>query len=110
MFIIMKKILSHLSISSISSSDSYQSLVDLDKPNAIICPICLQESNDDEKNTKKEKNKVFKCKHAVCRDCYKTLKRSRPYKCPICREEYGRPYVDPAVMNALNYSIGSLSV
>ena len=38
-----------------SSSDSYQSLVDLDKPNAINCPICLEECNDDDKNTSKEK-------------------------------------------------------
>lgn len=56
-----------------SSSDSYKSLVDLDKPNAIECPICLEECNDDDKTCKKEKNKAFKCKHAVCRDCYNRL-------------------------------------
>ena len=93
-----------------SSSDSYQSLADLDKPNAINCPICLEECNDDDKNTSKEKNKVFKCKHAVCRDCYKVLKRTKPYKCPVCRKEYGRPYVDPVLVNALNFSMGGLSV
>ena len=93
-----------------SSSDSYQSLVDLDKPNAIQCPICLEECNDDDKNTTKEKNKVFKCKHAVCRECYMQLKRKKPYKCPVCRKEYGKPYYDPVIMNALHYGIGSLSV
>ncbi len=106
----MQKILSNLSLSSMSSSDSYQSLVDLDKPNAIECPICLEESNDDDKNTKKEKNKVFKCKHAVCRECYKQLKRTKPYKCPVCRKEYGRLYYDPVIMNALNYSMSGISV
>lgn len=106
----MKKIWSALSISSISSSDSYQSLVDLDKPNAIECPICLEESNDDHKNKKKEMNKVFECKHAICRDCYKILKKNRPYKCPVCRKEYGHNYVDPSIANALHYSIGNISV
>ena len=63
-----------------------------------------------EQNTSKEKNKVFKCKHAVCRECYKQLKRTRPYKCPVCRKEYGRPLVDPVLVNALSFSMGGLSV
>lgn len=107
----MNKILSNLSISSMSSSDSYQSLTDLEGNNTetIECPICLETSDDTKKN-KKEKNKVFKCKHAICRECFNTLKKSKPYKCPVCRKEYGKPYYDPVIMNALNYSISGLSV
>ena len=107
----MNKILSNLSISSMSSSDSYQSLPDLEGNNTetIQCPICL-ETSDDTIKTKKEKNKVFKCKHAICRECFNTLKKSKPYKCPVCRKEYGKPYYDPVIMNALNYSISGLSV
>ena len=93
-----------------SSSDSYQSLVDLDKPNAIQFPICLEECDDDDKTCKKEKNKVFTCKHDVCRDCYNRLKQQKPYKCPVCRKEYGKNYVDPIITNAIAYGIGGLSV
>jgi hypothetical protein len=106
----MKKILSSLSISSMSSSDSYQSLVDLDKPNAIECPICLEECNDDDKTCKKEKNKVFTCKHAVCRDCYNRLKQQKPYKCPVCRKEYGKSSMDPVMVHALSFTLSGLSV
>lgn len=93
-----------------SSSDSYQSLVDLNKPNAIECPICLEECNDDDKTCKKVKNKVFKCKHAVCRDCYNRLKQQKPYKCPVCRKEYSKSSMDPVMVNALSFTLSGLSV
>ena len=72
----MNKILSNLSISSMSSSDSYQSLPDLEGNNTetIECPICLKLPMRHNKN-KKERNKVFKCKHAICRECFNTLKK-----------------------------------
>lgn len=87
---------------SLSSSDSYNSLKDLDKPDHIYCPICLMETSD---------NKVFKCKHAVCKDCFKTLKKTKPYKCPCCRKEYEKPFIDPIMLRIdLNFSLGGLSV
>ena len=64
----MKKIFSR---SSLSSSDSYNSLKDMDKPNHISCPICLMETND---------NKILKCKHGICKACFKTLSKTKPYK------------------------------
>ena len=109
----MEKILSNLSISSMSSSDSYQSLTELDKPNAIECPICLDICDDDTKQKKKEKNKVFKCKHAVCRDCYNQLKKTSPYKCPVCRKVYGNTYYTGYhldVTHLIGFSLSGLSV
>ena len=111
----MNKILSNLSISSMSSSDSYQSLPDLEGNNTetIECPICL-ETSDDSIKIKKERNKVFKCKHAICRECFNTLKKNKPYKCPVCRKEYGKPLLDrhmtEALANGLQFGLGGLSV
>ena len=62
----MKKILSKISLNSLSSSDSYNSLKDLDKPNHISCPICLMETSD---------NKILKCKHGICKQCFTQLKK-----------------------------------
>lgn len=96
----MKKIFSR---SSLSSSDSYNSLKDMDKPNHISCPICLMETND---------NKILKCKHGLCKICYKELKKTGTYKCPYCRKQYGKPLVDPIITSALalSFSIGGISV
>lgn len=93
----MKKIFSKLSL---RSSDSYNSLKD--KPNHIKCPICLMETED---------NKILKCKHGLCKECFKQLSRSRPYKCPYCRKEYGKLYVDPILISALshNFTLGGIS-
>ena len=95
----MKKVLSYLSI---SSSDSYNTLQDLQRPNAILCPICLCET---------ENNKILSCKHALCKTCFKTLKATKPYKCPCCRKEFKTPKLDPIVVNALSHSftIGGIS-
>lgn len=92
------------SSSSLSSCDSYNSLKDMDKPNFIKCPICLMETDD---------NKILKCKHGMCRGCFKTLSKTKPYKCPCCRKEYGnRPLIDPIYLESLSYhyTIGGLSV
>ena len=96
----MKKIFSR---SSLSSSDSYNSLKDMDKPNHISCPICLMETND---------NKILKCKHGICKTCFKELKKPGTYKCPYCRKQYGKPLVDPVITLALalSFSIGGISV
>ena len=95
----MKKIFSR---SSLSSSDSYNSLKDIDKPNHIECPICLMETND---------NKILKCKHGLCKTCYTELKKTGTYKCPYCRKQYGKPLVDPIITSALalSFSIGGIS-
>lgn len=92
----MKKVLSYLSI---SSSDSYQSLNDLDKPNAINCPICLMETN---------KNKILKCKHGLCKLCYKELKKQKDYKCPICRKKYKTTNINTAL--ALSYTFNGINI
>ncbi len=91
------------SSSSLSSSDSYNSLKDMDKPNHIACPICLMETND---------NKILQCKHGICKACFKTLSATKPYKCPFCRKEYGKPLVDPVITSALalSFSIGGISI
>lgn len=78
----MKKVLSNLSLKSLKSSDSYNSLKNLDKPNFIKCPICLMET---------ENNKILKCKHGICKECFKELSKTKPYKCPCCRKEYAKP-------------------
>lgn len=88
--------------SSLSSSDSYNSLKDLDKPNHIKCPICICETSD---------NKILKCKHGICKDCFKTLSKTKPYKCPMCRKEYEKPFVDPIMLRIdLSFSLGGLAV
>lgn len=101
----MKKVLSNLSLRSLQSSDSYNSLKDLDKPDHIKCPICLMETKD---------NKILKCRHGLCKECFKELKKTRPYKCPYCRKEYGKPllYIDPLFSTALSngFTLGGLSV
>ncbi len=99
----MKKVLSCLSISSLKSSDSYNSLKDQDKPECISCPICLMETSN---------NKILKCKHGICKECFKELKKSGTYKCPYCRKEYGRLQVDPTVVHALSqtFTIGGISI
>ena len=99
----MKKILSKISLNSLSSSDSYNSLKDLDKPNHISCPICLMETSD---------NKILKCKHGICKQCFTQLKKTSPYKCPYCRKEYNKPIVDPTLVIALShgFTLGGLSV
>ena len=95
----MKKIFSRCSL---SSSDSYNSLKDMDKPNHIKCPICLMETND---------NKILKCKHGICKTCFKELKKTGIYKCPYCRKQYGKPLVVPVITSALalSFSIGGIS-
>lgn len=98
----MKKIKSVLSINSLTSSDSYNSLKDLGKPNEIRCPCCLMDTSD---------NKILKCKHGLCKVCFKTLSKSKPYKCPICRKEYEKPFIDPIMLRIdLNFSLGGLAV
>lgn len=87
---------------SLTSADSYNSLKDLDKPDYISCPICLMETND---------NKILKCKHGVCKTCFKELKKTKPYKCPYCRKEYDKPFIDPIMLRIdISFSLGGLSV
>lgn len=92
------------SSNSIASSDSYNSLKDLDKPNHIKCPICLMETED---------NTIFQCKHGVCKLCFQQLSKNGVYKCPCCRKEYGSGSSLCYILDALaygNFSIGGLSV
>ena len=86
----------------LSSSDSYNSLKNVDKPNYIACPICLMETNN---------NKILQCKHGICKLCFTELKKTGTYKCPCCRKRYGKPVVDPIITSALalSFSIGGIS-
>lgn len=89
-------------LSKLKTSDSYNSLKDFDKPNHITCPICLMETT---------KNKILACKHGLCHDCFKQLKKTKPYKCPLCRKEYGKPLVDPIMLRIdMNFSLGGLTI
>ena len=98
----MKKILSKISLSSLSSSDSYNSLKEIDKPKHIHCPICLMETDN---------NKILKCKHGICKTCFKELKKTGLYKCPICRKEYGSKIRNTTIpYEFLGFSIGGLTV
>lgn len=89
--------------SKLSSSESYNSLKDIDKPNHIQCPICLMETND---------NKILKCKHGICKTCYKELKKSGTYRCPYCRIQYGKPLTNPIITSAiaLSFFLGGMNV
>lgn len=83
-------------------NDSYNSLKDLDKPNCIHCPICLMETSN---------NKILKCKHGICKTCFKELKKTGRYKCPFCRKEYGKPLMDPTISRAiaLSFTLGGIA-
>ncbi len=60
----------------------------------------------------KQDNKILKCKHGICKTCFKELKKTGTYKCPYCRKQYGKPLVDPVITSALalSFSIGGISV
>ena len=57
----------------------------LDKDKDDKCIICMMSFKKDDKVSK------VKCKHEFHKDCVETWLKNYNYKCPVCREECGKP-------------------
>ena len=57
----------------------------LDKDKDDKCIICMMSFKKDDKVSK------LKCKHEFHKDCVETWLKNYNYKCPVCREECGKP-------------------